>query len=497
MNDHLSLSLDPATGANASAIARRFAAVILIAMCLWAMSTMSIASALSQWWRYWGLVPVTVLYALCLSLTSSRADLLRRHLSIPSVMFLMVVGYFIYVGSLDHYLQVLADSEFLYLPMLTPAYKLIAFMLAAWIVGYVVGRWLSGPSAETTAAPDVPGRTRLVWSQRRLFAVVIFWSVVSSAAFAVFYFRVIRYFPVLRGVSPSADSELRAMMFGPARLVSTIAFNAAHLTMITSGLYIVRFGRHKALMATLFMIATVWFLLWGARLYIALPAMICLVLAIAGKHWSARKTAGILAGLAVLAVCYGLARNREFTDVDLTNRTPVERLADFHAGPEFRDSLGVMLHLEALQEQYEPTSYFRGIYFTAVPGRLLDVLGLDKDSLFAEEGATVGWIAAETTRNYDWGAIRPGVVGETLMAFGPVGVVVVFVLYGLLFARLDVLHGRTAIASPRNLLIYGTAVIFSYSVIASTHGTFAKFWYFLYGSGLTILLAAGRTRRTA
>jgi len=497
MDDHISLPRDPAAGDNARVIRRWLVAVVLVAPCLSAVSVESVGATLSPRWHYWGLVPVTVLFALCLSLISARADVLERHLSIPSVLFLTVVGYFIYVGSLDHWLQVLADAEFLYLPTLAPAYQLVAFLLTAWAVGYVAGRWLSRTAGRTTPTPSTRGRTRLVWFQRRLFAVAIFWSVVSTAAFAVFYFRIIGFFPVLRGVSPNADSELRAVMFGPARLVSTVAFNAATLTMITSGLYIVRFERHKALMATLFMIAAAWFLLWGARLYIALPAMIVLVLVIARKRWSLRRSGAVLAGLAVLAVSYGLVRNRAFTNVDLANRTAIERLADLHIGPEFRDAVGVMTHLDALREQYKPASYFRGICFTAVPGRVLGVLGLDKDILFAEEGASVGWIAARTTRDYHWGAIRPGIVGETLMAFGPVGVIVAFALYGLLFARLDVLCERAAIASPRSLLIYGTAVILSYSVIASTHSTFAKFWYFIYGSLLTMLVAAGRARRTA
>jgi len=507
MADRVSLAGDPTVDANANAIVLRVATVALVGVCLGCFLIDSLASALSSWWRYWGLLPVTALYVLCFSRVGKPTDVTARHISIPSVLFLLGMGFFIYIGSLDHWLQVLVNNENLYLPTLTWAYQLIAFVLTAWALGYMAGRWFWNPRPRKTQAPSSPRRGPLVWSQRRLFVVAIFWSVVSSVAFAVFYFVIVGYSPVLRGVSPNADSELRSMMFGRGHQVSMIAFNATNLAMLTSGLHVVCFKKHRALMAMLFLIAAVWFLLWGARLYIALPAMICLVLMVARYHWSLRRTGAILVGLAVVAVCYGLARNRTFTGVDIANRVKVENLsdargeagfcqtmADFHAGPEFRDALGVMAHLDAVQEQYEPTAYFRGMFLTAVPGRLLGVVGLDKNILFDEEGSSIGWIAARITRGLYWTAIRPGLVGETLVAFGPIGLGVVFVLYGLLFARLDVLSLRAEPASPRGLLIYGTAMIFTYAVVASTHSTYAKFWYFLYGSLLTTLLAAVWTR---
>lgn len=476
---------------NSRTICRAMAVLLLAVWSLWALWEGSGFRLLEKHWQYCGIIPVTVILLICFFVSCRNIEIARRHITVPSVLFLLGMAYFIYIGTLDLSFQVAADAEFTFLPSLPTGYRLIGFGLLAWAGGSLLGRW-----AFRRVGTNRP-RSALIWDTDRLFLVSLFWCVVGSVSFVVFYVYYIGGSPFLRGISPNADAGLRELMFGKARNVSVVAFNATNLAIITAGVYLINCTRRRTMVMVQLILAIVWFLLWGARTYIALPGMICFVLLIGRKAWSLRRTVSVLLVLFAAAAVYGLARNRAFYNIEFSNRTIVEKLADLHTGPEFRDTLGVISHQEELRELYKPSCYFQGIYFTAVPKRVLGLIGVDKDVLFSDEGSGISLLTAQITRGLSWGGIRPGIIGQTLMAFGQTGVVVVFLLYGLLFSLLDALSRRYEIASPGSLLVYGSAVIFSYSLVATTHNTFAKFWYFLYGSILMIILAARQVRRSA
>ena len=105
-----------------------------------------------------------------------------------------------------------------------------------------------------------------------------------------------------------------------------------------------------------------------------------------------------------------------------------------------------------------------------------------------------GWIISKVTRGFDWTGVRPGIMGQTLMAFGLKGVIVVFFLHGLLFSQLDKMSRRYCVDSPGLVFVYILAVMFSFSIIGTTHSVFAKLWYFMYGSLITTFLATKKNK---
>jgi hypothetical protein len=102
-------------------------------------------------------------------------------------------------------------------------------------------------------------------------------------------------------------------------------------------------------------------------------------------------------------------------------------------------------------------------------------------------------LIAKRTRGYDWGGVRPGIIGQTLMTFGLNGVVFVFIAYGILFSLLDKYSKICDVLSPFTIYIYILSCLFAFSIIGTTHGVFSKFWYFTYGYLLTFFLATKKT----
>ena len=450
--------------------------------------------------RYFGIIGVTVLYVMAYLVVSGSNYIVRDHICIPSVLFLCSFGYFIYAGTLDHYSQVLADARFVYVESLTVAYNYISFALLSWIFAYAAGRIFWGKNLQSPC--DVTGDVRLkewalTWDKKRFFLTIVFWSILGIIAFLVFFLHYIGGFPVLQGTSPNASPELRSLIIGRAHNITVVAFNAATMAIMFGGVYLAIYKKNKFIITLFFIVSIILFLLLGARIYIALPFMVVfLVFAHKGRS-SLKLTIGILLLIIIVGSVYGIIRNIQFYrshGLEISEQTTVENLAVLHIAPEFRDALGVISHLDELQELYKPDYYLKGIYMTALPKKILTMIGVDKDILFSEEGVGSGWLVAKVTRGFDWTGVRPGIIGQTLMAFGVKGVVFVFFVYGLLFSQLDKLSKRYSYDCPWLVLIYILTVVFSFSIIGTTHGTFAKLWYFVYGYLITIVLAAKKRK---
>ena len=452
---------------------------------------------------YFGLVGVTVLYLAAYLIVSGSNYIVRDHICIPSVLFLCSFGYFVYAGTLDHYLQVVTQAKFIYVESLAPTYNYICFSLLSWIAAYVVGQVISKDKllCQCMMIKDTvsPKTSTLAWDKKMFFLTILFWGTLGIIAFLVFFLHYVGGFPVLQGTSPNASPELRALIIGRAHNITVVAFNAATMAIMFGGVYLVIYKKNKFVITLLFVTSIVLFLLWGARIYIALPFMVVFMLFIHKGKYSLKATLGVLAIIMLVGSVYGLVRNLQFYrshGLEMSEETIVEKLADLHIAPEFRDTLGVISHLDELQSLYDPDSYLKGIYLTALPKKILTLIGVDKDMLFSEDGIGAGWLIAKVTRESAWTAVRPGIIGQALMAFGLKGVIAIFFFYGLLFSQLDKLSKQYSYDSPWLVLIYILTVVFSFSIIGTTHGTFSKFWYFIYGYLITIALASKKTRQT-
>jgi len=451
---------------------------------------------------YFGIINVTVLYLLAFLVVSRTNYISRNPICRPSILFLCAFGFYVYAGTIDQYLQVLTHAKYVYVESLVPGYNFICFALLSWIAAYLAGQGISKwkkPRHCTMEEVVIAKNWVWTWDKKRLYLAILFWGSVGIIAFIVFFFHYIGGFPVLQGTSPNASPELRDLIFGKAHNISVIAFNATTMAILFTGVYLVMYKKNKFIITLLFIASIVLFLLWGARIYIALPFMVVFLLFIRKKDYSLKATFGILLLIFMIGFVYSQFRNRQFYGlhgVKFSERTAVERLSDLHIAPEFRDTLGVISHLDELQAKYKADYYLKGIYLTAIPQKILTLVGLDKDVLFSEEGVGSGWLVAKVTRGFDWTAVRPGAIGQTLMAFGVKGVIVVFFLYGLLFSQLDKLSKQYSYDSPQLVLIYILTVVFSFSIIGTTHGTFAKLWYFVYGYFITIILAAKKTKQS-
>jgi len=449
---------------------------------------------------YFGIIGVTVLYLIAYIVVSGTNCISRNHICIPSVLFLCSFGYFIYAGTIDHYLQVVTRAKFIYTESLVSGYNCICFALFSWIVAYLVGQAISKKQSryycliKDTASPKT---SSLTWDKNRFYLTILFWGSFGTIAFLVFFFHYIGGFPVLQGTSPNASPQLRALLIGKAHNITVVAFNAATMAIIFGGVYLVIYKKNKFVITLLFITSIVLFLLLGARIYVALPFMVVFLLFIRKKDYSLKATFAILGLIVLVGSVYGFVRNRQFYrshGIKFSEQTAVERLADLHIAPEFRATLGVISHLDELQAKYDSDNYISGIYLVAFPKKLLALMGIDKDELFSEEGSGSGWLVARVTRGFDWTGVRSGIIGQTLMAFGLNGVIVVFFLYGLLFSQLDRLSKQYPFNSPCLVFVYIVTVIFSYSVIGTVHSVFAKFWYFTYGYLITIIVAAKKAK---
>ena len=92
---------------------------------------------------YFGIIGVTVLYLIAYIAVSRGNCISRNHICIPSVLFLCSFGYFVYAGTLDHYLQVVTHAKFIYVESLAPTYNYICFALLSWIAAYLIGQAIS------------------------------------------------------------------------------------------------------------------------------------------------------------------------------------------------------------------------------------------------------------------------------------------------------------------------------------------------------------------
>lgn len=439
---------------------------------------------------YAGLIPVTLVYLISLALVQFNNNIFKDNLSLPSVLFLAFMGYFIYLGTLDHYFQDQVGSRFVYNESINTLYYYIMISLSSWCFGYISGCISLDKLIRKKAAHKGLFMIRR-WNKKRLKLLVLLFSLLGVASFAIFYSVYIKGFPVLQGISPNASAELRRIVSNEGHNVHLLAFNSMTMVLIYSAVYLIVFDKDLLIILS-FIFAVIAFLLWGARIYIAIPFLMFLPYLIRVKKYPLKKVVPIILSLVVLGSMYGTVRNLSFYAArgqQVSYDNFIGKMASLHIAPEFRDSLGVVSYLDELQEQYSPNAYLAGIYYTAFPGKLLKLVGINKQSLFDENGVGSGWLIARVTRGYDWGGIRPGIMGQTLMAFGMKGVVFLFIVYGILFSCLDRLSKCQEQYSPDIVLVYILSGLFSFSVIGTTHSVFSKFWYLIYAFMVFYLFA--------
>lgn len=442
-------------------------------------------------WEYYGIIYVTFLYLTALFIVWNSCNVISNHIAIPSVLFLSFMGYYIYLGTIDHYLQVLTGAVFTYKESITSGYNYISFSLLSWIMGYLLGQRIIGRLSlhKAFGKASLP-KHLVIWDKKKLYLVTLFWGSIGIVSFTVFYAFYVKGLPLLQGTAPNVSMELRNLVITKAHNIHTMAVNGMSFALLYSGVYLALYKRNTVIIMV-FMSAITAFLFWGARIYIAIPFLMFFPFLSRIRSYSLRKVVGVMVLVVLTGSIYGQIRNRSFVSehIDFSDRTRTERLADLHMGPEFRDTLGVISHLDELQEEYSASCYFKGIFLTAVPKKILALVGVDKDELFSEEGIGSGWLIARVTRDYDWGGIRSGIMGQTLMAFGAKGVFFVFVAYGILFSLLDRYSKVYNDSSPYTVYIYILSGLFSFSIIGTTHSVFSKFWYFTYAYFLTFFLA--------
>jgi hypothetical protein len=283
---------------------------------------------------YHGIIPVTFLYLLAFLSVWWRYDLISNHISLPSVLFLSFMGYYIYLGTIDQCLQVSFNAVFTYNESITSGYNYVSLALSCWIAGYLLGGNVIGKISLHGAFKKVlsPRRVR-IWDQRRLYLVNLFWGVIGLISFVVFYAFYVKGLPFLQGVSPNANVELRSLVMTKAHNIHVIAFNAMTIALIYSGVYLALYKRN-VVMIMVFIWATTAFLLWGARIYIAIPFLIFFPFMARIKRYPLKKVAGVLVIVVVAGLVYGQFRNRNFFGeyIDFSDRTIIERLADLHMG---------------------------------------------------------------------------------------------------------------------------------------------------------------------
>jgi|SaaInlStandDraft_3_1057020.scaffolds.fasta_scaffold01053_5 oligosaccharide repeat unit polymerase len=440
---------------------------------------------------YNGLKPVTFLYFISIILINYKISIFKFHFSIPSVLFMSFMGYFIYLGSLDHYFQDQTGVKFIYNESISESYFYIQLSLLSWIFGYVTGSAFFPKFSKVRLLNGWKVTVRR-WSKTRLKWMVNWIGIVGIVAFSVFYTFYIKGFPVIQGISPNASSELRSIVSGEGHLAHLIAFNAMTMVLIYGGVYMVMFGKNNFIIF-MFLSAILAFLLWGARIYIAIPVLMIFPYLTRIKEYPLKKIMSLIVAFVVLGSVYGAVRNLAFYEERnqiISYDNTIDKMASLHFAPEFRDTAGVVSYLEELRQEYGPEPYIAGIFYTALPGRILSFFGIDKQKLFDEEGSGSGWLIAKVTRGYDWGGVRPGIMSQTLMAFGIVGVIVLFVGYGTLFSYLDHKAMTGDRNSPNMVLIYILSGLFSFSIIGTTHSVFSKFWYLIYFFIIVLLLTS-------
>lgn len=400
-------------------------------------------------WAYAGLFLVTFSFVLSLVVVQLKNNIFKRHISIPSVLFLTFMGYYVYLGSLDHYFQVQSGARFVYNESINAGYYYFIVSISSWCTSYLFFSFLftklNKPKNHYQYIVSVSR-----WNKARLWILIVLFGFVGVVFFAIFYIVYIKGFPVLQGVSPNASAELRRIVINEGHNAHLLAFNSMTMVLIYSAVYMIVFDK-KPMIVILFILAIISFLLWGARIYIIIPFLMFFPYFVAVKKYSIRKVLLIGFTLIALASVYGTVRNLSFyaeRGQEVSGASALEKMASIHIAPEFRDTLGVVSHLEELQEQYSPSAYMSGVFYTALPGKILGIFGVDKQALFDDQGTGSGWLIAKVTRGYDWGGIRPGIMSQTLMAFGLTGVIVLFLGYGMIFAFLDVASKRLDLYSP-------------------------------------------------
>ncbi len=430
---------------------------------------------------YVGLIPVTMVYFISLVLVQFNNNLFKDNISVPSVLFLAFMGYFIYLGTLDHYYQDQMGAKFVYNESINAMYYYTMISLSSWCFGYISGCVSLDKLIHRKAAHKGLIKIRR-WNKKRLKFLVLLFSLLGVVSFAIFYTVYIKGFPVLQGISPNASAELRRIVSNEGHNVHLLAFNSMTMVLIYSAVYLIVFNNDLLIILSFF-VAVIAFSLWGARIYIAIPFLMFFPYLVKIKKYPLKKVVPIILSLVVLGSVYGTVRNLGFyaeRKQEVPHANFVEKMASLHIAPELRDSLGVVSYLDELQEQYSAHAYLAGIYYTALPGKMLKLVGINKQSLFDENGVGSGWLIAKVTRGYDWGGIRPGIMGQTLMAFGIMGVIFLFIAYGLLFSCLDRFSKCLEQFSPHIFLVYILSGLFSFSVIGTTHSVFSKFWYLIY-----------------
>ncbi len=456
-------------------------------------------NSLFSMWKYHGIIPVTLLYFIAILIIRNRNDIFLYHISIPSVIFLLIFGYYVYVGTIDHYLQSLTNAKFIYDESITLGYIYIGLSLLSWIAGYLLSQSMIRKVSSYKAFESIfSSRSVVVWDKRKLYLLNLFWGLIGVVSFSIFYAYYIKGIPLLQGVSASTSSELRHIIMNKGHNINVIAFNVMTMALIFSGVYFAVYEKSKIMFIVLISAVTA-FVFWGARIYIVIPFLIFFPLISRIRKYSLKKVVIVLALIAVASFIYGQVRNRNFFNdyLNLKNQTTIEKLADLHIGPEFRDTLGVISYLDVLQTEYGATPYLKGIFLTAVPNKILSLIGFDKNELFNEEGIGSGWLIAKITRGYNWGGVRPGIMGQTLIAFGLKGVIIVFFLIGILFSQLDKSINKTYVfSSPHAVYIYILSALFSFLIIGTTHSVFSKFWYFTYGYLFTVFFASKKINQS-
>ena len=196
-------------------------------------------NSLFKEWSYSGLIAVTFYFVIAVILVWSRNDISVYHISIPSVFFLLVLGFFIYLGTFDYCIQNLSQDLSIDKESLKAGYNYINIALCGWIIGYMMSRFFFYKiQMNSRQTEENKPYIYLGWIQKRLFGFTMLWGTIGIAAFIIFFWKYVKGLPFLEGVSPNASPEMRAMVLGPAHNISVVAFNSATMAIIFSGIYL-------------------------------------------------------------------------------------------------------------------------------------------------------------------------------------------------------------------------------------------------------------------
>lgn len=400
-------------------------------------------------------------------------------LAIPSAFYLAIMFYYVILGTMSQYLRVLSSFPLDYSESLKESYLLSALAIVGWIVGYVIASPLFHNNLTVTS--------KLVWSKTRLLLATRIWLILGIGLMSYFLFGVVGGIPSLNGIIGNVDTGLMNIVGNEGRFISVAAFNANAIGLWLGGVYLATYGLNLFILG-LFIFGILLFVGWGPRLYFSIPLMV------AGLMYIRNRKPKILPVVIFTLVCFvvfvlfGWWRNRQIFQINQYSLTPT--LAYINLSPEYREFLGVIKYQDILSGYFPPANFFRAIYLPMLPTSLWKMLSdVNKNEIFTNSSA---WIIANVVKNSTFTGIRPGVLAELLMAFGPAGVFVGPLLLGILFSFFDKIITNSLSNSVYLALTYYASVLFSLLMVGQIESSFIRLWYGIYAFVLIVIFSAKR-----